>query len=102
MNEIEYEGLKTCEEMVRLIEKLKMSHIPFEIGNNLGTVQLFYPTKHFCDCDVICYGFSYGYEEGLLEIMGLVDEEAVGDTVEGWLTADEVFTRIKDHFIENN
>lgn len=46
--------------------------------------------------DAICHRGSYGYEEGLLEIMGdIVDEEVVGDFVEGWLTAEEVVDRIK-------
>jgi hypothetical protein len=45
--------------------------------------------------DAICHWGSYGYEKGLLEIMGvIVDEEKAGDTVEGYLTADEVIDRI--------
>ena len=46
--------------------------------------------------DAICHRGSYGAENGLLEIMGdIVDEEAVGDRVEGWLTAAEVIERIE-------
>ena len=46
--------------------------------------------------DAICHGGSYGADEGLLEIMGdIVNEEAVGDCVEGWLTAAEVIERIE-------
>ena len=46
--------------------------------------------------DVICQFGSYGYEEGLLEIYGqLVDEKEDGDTVAGWLTADDVIKRIE-------
>lgn len=46
--------------------------------------------------DAICHGGSYGADEGLLEIMGdIVDEEAVGDRVEGWLTAEDVIERIE-------
>ena len=46
--------------------------------------------------DAICHSGSYGRENGLLEIMGeaLVDSEQVGDTVEGWLTAEEILNRI--------
>ena len=36
-------------------------------------------------------------KENLLEIMGLVDETR-GDEVEGYLTADEVFDRIKEDY----
>lgn len=46
--------------------------------------------------DAICQYGSYGYEYGLLEIMGvIVDEAEVGDTVEGYLTAEDVIDRIK-------
>lgn len=45
------------------------------------------------NCDAICHDFSYGKNEGLLEIMGdLV--RVTGDTVEGYLTAEEIFNRI--------
>lgn len=41
--------------------------------------------------DAICQWGSYGYEQGLLEICGtLVDEEKDGDSVAGYLTAEEV------------
>ena len=46
--------------------------------------------------DAICHRGSYGAEKGLLEIMGdIVNDEAVGDRGEGWLTADEVIERIE-------
>ena len=46
--------------------------------------------------DAICHPGSYGYEQGLLEIYGsLVDEEKDGDSVAGWLTAEDVITRIE-------
>lgn len=46
--------------------------------------------------DAICRRGSFGAEKGLLEIMGdIVNEEAVGDRVEGWLTAEEVIERIE-------
>lgn len=38
---------------------------------------------------------TYGEEENLLEIMGcLTAEEEAHDSVKGWLTAEEVFSRI--------
>ena len=57
-------------------------------------------------CDVVCHKYSCGHEENLLEIRAdlfpsLVDSEVVGDTVEGNLTAEEVFDRIKK-FVEEN
>lgn len=46
--------------------------------------------------DAICHRGSYGYEQGLLEIYGnLVDYETDGDSVVGWLTADDVIKRIE-------
>jgi hypothetical protein len=44
--------------------------------------------------DAICHRGSYGYEEGKLEIMGrIVNKE---DSMEGFLTAEEVIQRIED------
>lgn len=46
--------------------------------------------------DAICHPGSYGYEEGLLEIYGdIVWHDIDGDTVRGWLTADDVISRIE-------
>lgn len=46
--------------------------------------------------DVICHFGSYGGDEGLLEIMGcIVNQEKVGDSVEGYLTSDEVIERVE-------
>lgn len=46
--------------------------------------------------DAICQPGSYGYEEGLLEIMGnIVWYDIDGDSVRGWLTADDVIARIE-------
>ena len=46
--------------------------------------------------DAICHRGSYGFEEGLLEIYGnLVNPEEDGDSVAGWLTAEDVIKRIE-------
>ena len=46
--------------------------------------------------DAICTRYSYGHEKGLLEIMGnIVDKKRVGDSVEGWLTAQDVIDRVE-------
>ena len=46
--------------------------------------------------DVICHKGSYGYNSGLLEIAGsLVDIEEDGDSVAGYLTAQDVIDRIE-------
>ena len=46
--------------------------------------------------DAICHWGSFGWHDGLLEIMGsIVDEKRVGDSVEGYLTAQDVIERIE-------
>ena len=67
-----------------------------EDGSIMNTHQLYVIKDGLYDWDAICHYGSYGYEEGLLEIMGrLVDPEKDGDTVAGWLTADDVIERIE-------
>ena len=52
--------------------------------------------------DAICNSASYGHKDGLLEIMGgLTEEEGDGESVLGYLTAEEVFKRFK-YCYENN
>lgn len=53
------------------------------------------PQDREWDWDVICQRGSYGAEEGLLEIYGSIVDPYAGDSVEGWLTADEVIARIE-------
>lgn len=50
-------------------------------------------------CDAVCHSGSYGHEEGLLEIMGLTHND---DSVEGWLTSEEVFDRIFEDWSKGN
>ena len=86
-------------EMSKLITLLENAHVPYEARPNWdGTIQVGYPNFENPICDAICSRGCYGYERGLLEIMGLVDEEEVGDSVEGYLTAVEVFQRIFKHY----
>lgn len=44
--------------------------------------------------DAICQRGSYGYDAGLLEVYG--DIVSVNDEVEGFLTADELITRLEE------
>ena len=45
--------------------------------------------------DAICHRGSYGYEQGLLEIMGTIVDSDCGDSVEGYLTADDIIKRLE-------
>lgn len=48
--------------------------------------------------DAICQYGSYGYEEGLLEVYGdPVIKPEDGDSVCGWLTAEDVIQRWEDY-----
>lgn len=85
-------------EMEKLFGLLCLAEIPHEVTECWGTPQIWYPSTEEPVCDVICHAGSYGHEEGLLEIMGLVDEDH-GDDVEGYLTAREVFRRILNHYL---
>ena len=88
-------------EMSKLIALLEAAHVPYETRPHWGgSIQVGYPNFENKICDAVCFRGSYGYEQGLLEIMGLVDEEEVGDTVEGYLTAMEVFQRIYNNYRE--
>lgn len=100
---MENKNLAISDEMNKLINMLEKEKIPFEINSHFGTVQVCYPNKERCICDVVCFEYSYGGPEGLLETMGLISDiytvqvETFG-TCEGYLTAETVFGYIKDHF----
>ena len=91
-------------ESIRLLaDKLTIANIHFEITDDVmgnENNQIWYPSHDNSICDVICHEFSYGGKDGLLEIMGLIDEDCDSD-VEGWLTVEDVFARIYTHHNNN-
>lgn len=96
-------------EILKLKEMLTDAGIPFYMREIFDGYQICYPennTKQKPDvreCSVIEHEASYGHSEDKLEIMGLLtDEELQNDDVVGYLSAEEVFSRIQKHFIENN
>lgn len=77
-------------ELSKLTTGLMKRNIPFSFTAFMNGGKIDWGT-----CDAICHDGSYGRQDGLLEIMGdLVDEIFTGDTVEGWLSAEEILTRI--------
>ena len=97
-------------EMEKLVEYLDKSGanynriketniMAFPGGNeiDLGRDQVVvYDNEGCIKWDAICHYGSYGYEAGLLEIMGdIVDKKKDGDSVAGWLTAENVIERVK-------
>lgn len=104
----ECEGLKKRRytEIFKLKKMLQNAHIPFEWiehGGDKQGYQICYPEKDGKGvCSVIEHSYSYGSEKDLLEIQGLLTPEEEkdygGDTVLGYLTADDVFSRISKHW----
>jgi hypothetical protein len=88
-------------EILKLAFTLTACGIPYEISELFGGFHIQYPSAENCICSVICHNGSYGHEEGLLEIMGLLTlDELEQDNVAGWLTADDVAPRILDDYLD--
>lgn len=88
--------------MNNLIKLLAKNNIPFDVlaFPPLSTVreedkdfglQIFAPSYENHVIDAVCHRGSYGYENGLIEIMSNYHED-----VRGWLTAEEAY----DYFVE--
>lgn len=105
-------------EIFKLKRMLEKADIPFEFIECFGYdkkllstfpdimdhYQICYPRKGENQKISVIGGFgAYGYEKDKLEIMGLLTpwERFEGNTVVGWLTAENVFKRIKKDWEEN-
>ena len=93
--------VKSYDEIFKLEAMLKAEGIPFVYHRqpDMCGFQICYPEDgENRVCSIILHSGSYGRSEGLLEIMGLLkpDEKECDDVVE-YLTADDVFERIKAH-----
>lgn len=68
----------------------------FEYDYDIHQIIVGRKSENEWDWDAICQRGSYGCEEGYLEIMGtLVNPKTDGDSVVGWLTAEDVIARIE-------
>lgn len=89
-------------EILKLDELLNKSNIPHTLHKMFDGFQILYPQcRERCNCvmDAIEHRGSYGSEKNLLEIQGLLtEEEQRNDSVLGFLTAEEVFKRIENHW----
>ena len=65
------------------------------IRTKFGRHQICVPNDKDREWDAICQFGSYGHNSGLLEIMGSIVRADSGDSVEGYLTADDVIERIE-------
>lgn len=91
-------------EILRLKEMLQEAGIPFDFNPESGGYHIRYPNKDWT-CSVIEHDYSYGREKDLLEIAGLMTAEEKyreDDDVLGYLTAENVFERIKRHYQGGN
>ena len=89
-------------EILKLKEMLGRAKIPFVWDSkHFDGFHLIYSIDGETVCSVVEFTGSYGASRDLLEIMGLMTEEEeqkTGDNVLGWLTAEDVFKRIKTHW----
>lgn len=101
-----------CAEIHKLKTMLEKAHTPFEWHERhegegeyrvLYMYQIIYPrdgeNSEYRVCSVVEGFGSYGYDDDRLEIMGLCGGEK--KDVLGWLTAEDVFGRIKAHWETN-
>jgi hypothetical protein len=87
---------KRFKEILRLKSMLDEANIPYECRCANSGYIIHYPEWEHCYCSAIEHMYSYGCKEDLIEIMGLLtDSEKETDSVVGFLTADDVFSRIK-------
>lgn len=85
-------------EMNKLIKLLAKKDLPFEVYSFPGSkdekdfgLQILAPTLQERKIDAVYHPYSYGHEDGLIEIMSCREEDVVG-----WLTAEEALP----YFIE--
>jgi len=87
-------------EFFPLLTRLVKNDIPFDVRRLYEGFQMFYPNIENQVCDVIIHNSSCGHQEGLLEIMGLIEDEG-GDSVVGYLHEYDIFNAIFNHYINN-
>ena len=89
-------------EIFRLKEMLEKENIPFEFTERkeLEGYGIAYPKYYksteimLCDISVVQHKFSYGNDFNLLELWDVRNNF----DVEGYLSAEDVFERIKEHY----
>ena len=97
---IDYSTNSNYQEILKLDRMLTDASIPHTLDRLFDGWQVCYPTREEPELamDAIEHYGSYGKDEDKLEIMGLLtpDEEEY-DSVLGYLTAEDVFERIRKH-----
>lgn len=85
-------------EILKLDKMLTDAQIPHTLERMMDGWQVVYPDEENRVADAIEHCVSYGHEENLLEIMGLIKPEETFDSVLGCLTAEDVFRRFSEHY----
>lgn len=101
--------MSNYKEIISLKEMLEKENITFSFKELFDGAQIVVMSNNH-SISIIEHKYSYGSEKDLLEIMGcLTKEEKKDDAVLGYLTAEEVFKRVKycleydtDEYIGNN
>lgn len=94
--------MNTYNEINRLHQMLLDAEILHEFSPRMGGHHIIYSRNGQRVCSAIEHDYSYGHEYDTIEIMGLLtDEEAERDIVVGWLSAADVFNRIKADYISH-
>lgn len=97
---INYSTDSNYREILKLDRMLTDASIPHTLDRLFDGWQVFYPTREEPELvmDAIEHYGSYGKDEDKLEIMGLLTpDEEEHDSVLGYLTAEDVFERIRKH-----
>lgn len=88
-------------ELDKLEKYLQEHNIPYERIDDaekgiMDRHQILVMDKDGCEIwDAVCHFGSYGYKQGLLEIMGTLVRPEDRDSVVGWLTAEDIIRRIE-------
>lgn len=90
-------------EILKLDKMLTEASIPHTLDRFLDGWQICYPNNDNRVADAIQHFGSYGNEENLIEIMGLLTpEEEDCDSVLGHLSAKDVFKRMNEHYANHS
>lgn len=86
-------------EILKLRQMLCKAGIPHSLSRMYDGWQIIYFCGREQVADVVQHRFSYGAEKDMLELQGLLKpQEKEYDDVAGYLSANEVFKRIKKDF----
>ena len=89
-------SVKANKEMNKLIGLLSAANIPFEVSASIwheeAQIIICAPSIKECQLDAVSHYYSYGGQQGLIEIMAHDNaSEITGGDVVGWLSAEEAF-----------